>query len=166
MGWCSRPQANTIPPPLRSISLSTFQIFPANGRARISKQQVAISAVLGLTGPEAAAAYPGVAKLWRQSPGQVSFPGGEGPADIQARLLSLLEELGSAHRDETVVLFGHQIVNKVLSCTLLWQDGPDGRAAALDRLWQIEQSTAGIDVFQHVQGAWRTLRLNDTCHLP
>ena len=58
---------------------------------------------------------------------------------------------------KTVVLVGHQIVNKVLACTLLGLD--------LDQIWRIDQDTAAIDVFQKDGDAWRTLCLNDTCHL-
>ena len=56
-----------------------------------------------------------------------------------------------------MILVGHQIVNKVLACTLLGID--------LDHIWQIGQDTAGINLFQELEGTWQTLTLNDTCHL-
>ena len=65
--------------------------------------------------------------------------------------------MGNQHPEESVILVGHQIVNKVLACTLLGLD--------LDQIWQIRQDTAGISVFQEVEGTWQTLTLNDTCHL-
>ena len=111
----------------------------------------------GLTHSEAAAAYPELYARWRTTPSQVHFPGGEGLADLQARLLALLDELAARHPGETVALVGHQIVNKVLACTLLGLD--------LDQIWRIGQDTAGINIFQQVDGVWHTLCLNDSCHL-
>ncbi len=111
----------------------------------------------GLTHLEAAAAYPELYAQWRTAPSQVRFPGGEGLVDVQARLLVLMDELATRHPGETVALLGHQIVNKVLACTLLGLD--------LDQIWRVHLDTAGISVFQKVDGDWHTLCLNDTCHL-
>jgi broad specificity phosphatase PhoE len=69
-----------------------------------------------------------------------------------------MDELAAHHPGETVALVGHQIVNKVLVSTLLGLD--------LDHIWHIRQDTAGIDAFQRVDGVWRVLCINDTCHLP
>jgi probable phosphoglycerate mutase len=112
----------------------------------------------GLTHAEAAEAHPRHYGLWRTAPGQVHFPGGEGLADVQARLHALLDELALRHAGQTVVLVGHQIVNKVLLCTLL--DLGD-----LDQIWRIEQDTACLNVFQQSGGWWHTLSVNDVCHL-
>lgn len=111
----------------------------------------------GLTHSEADAAHPEIYAMWRTAPGQVRFPGGEGLADVQTRLQALMDELASRHPGKTVALVGHQIVNKVLACTLLGLD--------LDQIGRIHQDTAGINVFQNVNGVWFTLCLNDNCHL-
>jgi broad specificity phosphatase PhoE len=111
----------------------------------------------GLTHAQAASSYPHLYELWRTTPSQVHFPDGEGLADVQARLLSLLDQLAAHHRGQTVALAGHQIVNKTLVCTILGLD--------LDQIGRIRQDTASIDVFQQVDGRWHALRLNDTCHL-
>jgi broad specificity phosphatase PhoE len=111
----------------------------------------------GLTHSEAARAYPDLYAQWHTVPEQVHFPGGERLADVQERLFTLLGELTTRHPNQTVVLVGHQIVNKVLACSLLGLD--------LDQIWRVQQDTAGIDVFQQVKAAWHTLALNDVCHL-
>jgi broad specificity phosphatase PhoE len=111
----------------------------------------------GLTHDEAAATFPEQYAMWATTPSQVHFPQGERLADVQARLLSLLHELSERHPGQTVVLAGHQIVNKVLACTVLGLD--------LDQIWRIQQDTAGIDVLQQVGERWHMLRLNDTCHV-
>jgi broad specificity phosphatase PhoE len=111
----------------------------------------------GLTHAEASKTFPEQYALWRTTPSRTHFPQGERLADVQGRLLSLLDEMTTRHPGQTVALVGHQIVNKVLSCTLLGLD--------LDQIWRIRQDTASIDVFQQVKGVWHTLRLNDTYHL-
>jgi probable phosphoglycerate mutase len=119
----------------------------------------------GLTHAKAAETYPDLYSLWRTAPGQVHFPSGECLADVQSRLLALLDELAARHSGQTIVLVGHQIVNKVLACTLLGVGGSTERKSVLDHIWRIQQDTAGINVFQQSDGRWHILRLNDTCHL-
>jgi probable phosphoglycerate mutase len=111
----------------------------------------------GLTHSQAAAVYPEHHALWQTSPSQVCFPDGEGLTDVQARLLAFLDELVARHPGQTVALAGHQIVNKVLACTLVGLD--------LDQIWRIQQDTGGFGIFQRVKGDWHTLCLNDVCHL-
>lgn len=111
----------------------------------------------GLTKSEAAQKYPELYASWSTTPAQVRFPAGEALADVQARLRTLLDEISNRHPGQSVVLVGHQIVNKVLACTLL--------GLGLDQIWRIRQDTAGISVFQQMDGAWQSLTINDTCHL-
>jgi probable phosphoglycerate mutase len=111
----------------------------------------------GLTHAEVAASNPEQHARWRVTPSQVRFPGGESLVDVRARLLTLLEEVATRHQGESIALFGHQIVNKVATCTLLGLN--------LDQIWRIQQDTCGLDVFQQVGRGWRILCLNDVCHL-
>mgnify|MGYP003780638445 CR=1 FL=1 len=111
----------------------------------------------GLSHDEAASVYAETYRLWRTQPSEVTFPLGESLYQVQDRLQSLLSELAAPHAGETVVLAGHQVVNKVLACTLLGLD--------LDQIWRIDQATAGINVYQQAGSTWQVLRLNDTCHV-
>jgi broad specificity phosphatase PhoE len=111
----------------------------------------------GLTHSDAAVLHPETYLLWQTAPSQVRFPDGESLAEVQIRLLALLKELAGRHPDQTIALTGHQIVNKVLVCTLLGLN--------LDQIWRIQQDTCSIDVFQLESDGWHTLRLNDVCHL-
>jgi broad specificity phosphatase PhoE len=110
----------------------------------------------GLTQSQASKTNPELYAQWRSTPSQVQFPGGEGLADVQARLLALLQEVAIRHRSQSVLLVGHQIVNKVLVCTLLGLN--------LDQIWHVRQDTCGLDTFQKNKD-WRTISLNDVCHL-
>jgi phosphoserine phosphatase len=111
----------------------------------------------GMTHRQAAAAFPEAYTLWRTRPGQVCFPDGESLAVVQDRLRALLAEMAAHHPGQTVALAGHQIVNKVCVCTLLGLE--------MDQIDRIQQDTCGFDLFQQVDGTWRLLGANDTCHL-
>jgi probable phosphoglycerate mutase len=111
----------------------------------------------GLTHSEAAETFPEQYTLWRSTPSRVRFPGGESLSDVQSRLVALMDELVARHPGQTVVLAGHQIVNKVLACTLLGLE--------LDQIDCIQQDTAGLDLFQQVGSDWHILSINDVCHL-
>jgi len=139
----------------------------------------------GLTHGEAAELYPELYRLWRTTPSRVRFPEGESLGDVQVRVQALLDEVAGRHRGREVVLVGHEIVNKVLVCTLL--------GLTLDQIWRIRQDPAGLDLFQREgpgplapwpagagQGGrrrepgrararegeqWLVQCLNDTCHL-
>ena len=113
----------------------------------------------GLTHAEAADRYPELYRLWRTTPGRVRFPEGESLADVQARVRALLGEVTARHPGRRLVLVGHEIVNKVLVCTLLGLD--------LDQIWRIRQEPAGLDLIQEDdrRRQWLVQRLNDTCHL-
>jgi broad specificity phosphatase PhoE len=113
----------------------------------------------GLTHAEAAEAYPELYRLWRSTPSRVRFPEGESLADLQARVGALLDEVAARYQGQRVVLAGHEIVNKVLVCTVLGLD--------LDQIWRIHQEPAGIDLFRwdDRRRQWLVQDLNDTCHL-
>ena len=111
----------------------------------------------GLTHSEAATAYPELHRLWSTSPDRVRFPEGESLAGVRDRLHALLGQLAEVHPGQTVVLVGHQIVNKVLVCALLDLE--------LDQIDRIGQEPAALNVFDQQPGRWDLLHLNDCCHL-
>jgi probable phosphoglycerate mutase len=111
----------------------------------------------GLTQAEAATAYPDLHRLWSTNPGRVRFPEGESLDDVKGRLGALLGQLAALHPGQTIVLVGHQIVNKVLICALLGLN--------LDQIDRIGQEPAALNVFEQDGGRWDLRQLNDCCHL-
>jgi len=111
----------------------------------------------GLTHAEAATAYPELHRLWHTRPDRVRFPGGESLADVRDRLYALLDQLAEVHPGQTVVLVGHQIVNKVLVCAVL--------DLGLDQIGRIGQEPSALNIFEQQPDRWDLLRLNDCCHL-
>ena len=111
----------------------------------------------GLTPADAEARDPDVYHLWQTRPQQAQFPGGESLADVQGRLLHLLEEADQIHTGQRIVLVGHLVVNRVLLCILL--------EAGLETYWRLAQDPAAINLAHYEDGVGRILCLNDTCHL-
>jgi broad specificity phosphatase PhoE len=107
---------------------------------------------------DVAAQWPDLYKLWRTAPHRVQIPGGEGLADVRARVDQGLHEIVARHDGETVVLIGHQVVNKVSICVIL---GLDNSA-----FWRIRQDTCCINRFDHDKGTLSVLTLNEVGHLP
>ncbi len=120
----------------------------------------------GLTHAQAADLYPELYRQWRAAPGRVRFPEGESLAGVQARVRALLDQVAADYPGQRLVLVGHEIVNKVLACTLLGLD--------LDQIWRVCQEPACLNLYQQyspgLQGRdrdrWLVQCLNDTCHLP
>jgi broad specificity phosphatase PhoE len=111
----------------------------------------------GMTHPEAKADDPKVYDLWLKRPHQVTFPGGEGLADVRKRVVSAVETLAPKHDGQTVVLVSHKVVIKVLLCHFLGLDDT--------HFWRFQQGFCAVNVVE-VDGGSATVHLiNDTCHL-
>jgi len=111
----------------------------------------------GRTPEEVAQAEPRLYQLWLEEPQRVQIPGGESLSLVQQRVRLTMEEVVARHPDEMVLLIGHQVVNKVLICSLLGLD--------LASFWRIGQDTACLNRFRYHDGLYDVLLLNDTCHL-
>jgi len=111
----------------------------------------------GMTHPEAKADDPKMYDLWMKRPHQVSFPGGEGLAEVRKRAVSAVETLTPKHDGQTVVLVSHKVVIKVLLCHFL--------GLSDTHFWRFQQSFCALNVVE-ADGASATLHLvNDACHL-
>jgi len=111
----------------------------------------------GLSHQEAAERYGELYIAWRLAPHTVQFPNGESLAHVRARVWPAVRELAERHAGQTVVLVGHQVVNKVLLCAVLGLDDA--------HFWQVEQATGCLNVFEYREGLFVLTLLNDTCHL-
>jgi probable phosphoglycerate mutase len=86
------------------------------------------------------------------------FPKGESLQDLVARTSDALRHVLARHRDDTVVLVGHDNVNRALLLQLL--DQP------LSAYWQLAQSPCAINEIEIVDRFIRIERINETAHLP
>jgi phosphoserine phosphatase len=94
---------------------------------------------------------------WRATPHLVRFPNGESLQDLAARVANALRFVVARHRDHTVVLVGHDSVNRALLLQLL--DLP------LSRYWRIEQDPCCLNEIDIGDGNVCILRMNETHHL-
>lgn len=111
----------------------------------------------GLTPQEVLERYPHLAALWRSEPHRVQIPDGESLAAVRARAVAALQQTIAAHPAQTIVLVGHQVVNKVLLCAILGLDD--------SHFWRIRQDNACLNLVEYHDGLFDIVCLNDTCHL-
>ncbi len=111
------------------------------------------------THEEVSAESPEAYRLWRSAPHLVRFPGGESLQDVVARTADALRMVLARHAADTVVLVGHDSVNRALLLQLL-----DQPLSAYWRLAQDPCTLNEIEVF--AAGDVRVGCINDTSHLP
>lgn len=95
--------------------------------------------------------------LWRTAPHLVRFPGGESLQDVLVRASDLLRFVLSQHAGESVVLVGHDSVNRVLLCHLL--------ELPLSAYWRFKQDPCNLNVIEWTGTEACLVRCNDTAHL-
>jgi broad specificity phosphatase PhoE len=90
---------------------------------------------------EVQAAEPAAFASWCRMPHLAAIPGGESLHDVAARVAGVLRTILVQHRGETILLIGHDCVNRVL--LLLALELP------LSRFWYIHQGPCAINVLNH-----------------
>lgn len=111
------------------------------------------------TREEVGASSPEILALWHSAPHLIRFPGGDSLQDLVAHTADALRFVLGRHSAamDTVVLVGHDSVNRALLLQLL--DQP------LSAYWRLAQSPCAINEID-IQGEQiRVLRINDAAHL-
>ncbi|KWR85178.1 histidine phosphatase family protein [Pseudomonas sp. PI1] len=111
----------------------------------------------GLTHDEVRQRWPEEHRLWLASPDMAMIPGGESLADVLARGTRVLREVLHQHAGKTLVLVGHDSINRVLLLQCL--------GLPLSRYWRLKQDPCCINVFVIEEDAFTLHRLNETYHL-
>jgi phosphoserine phosphatase len=112
----------------------------------------------GLTADEAKERWPVEVELWHRRPDLVQIPGGETLQEVLARVAQALRLIVGRHPQETVVLVGHDSVNRV---TLL-----HALELPLARYWQLGQDPCAINLIEASADGFVVQTMNDTAHLP
>jgi probable phosphoglycerate mutase len=98
-------------------------------------------------------------RAWRETPDQVTLPGGESLQAVAGRAWPALEAAcAGLGAEETVLLVTHDAVNRVLLCRIL--------GLPLARVWAFRQASSCLNLLEgtdldHLQ----VVRLNDASHL-
>ena len=111
----------------------------------------------GLSPAEVAQAHPDLYPRWLEKPHRVKFPDGESLRQVRLRGMAALKEASARHEGQVILLVAHQVVNKVLVCAML--------GLGNSHFWRIQQDNACLNVFEHQDGIFTAVRINDTCHL-
>jgi probable phosphoglycerate mutase len=117
----------------------------------------------GLTPEEARQRWPQEVEAWYETPENARIPGGETLDDLRRRGLAAVEELAARHAEQTIVLVGHTVINRVILLAVL--------GLGNDRFWRLHQDTCAINVFDAEGGRaeqqirYTIITLNDICHL-
>ena len=111
----------------------------------------------GLTPDEARARWPHEVDLWYRRPDLMRVPGGEALQDVLARAAHALRLVVARHPDETVVLVGHDSVNRVILLHAL--------ELPLSRYWHLAQAPCAINQIEAARDRLLVRSVNETCHL-
>lgn len=103
-------------------------------------------------------AWPEQFAAWKSTPHLIRFPDGDLLQDLVARTANAVRFVLSRHAAETVVLVGHDSVNRALLLQLL--DQP------LSAYWRLTQAPCTLNEIDIVEGVIRVQKINDTSHLP
>jgi probable phosphoglycerate mutase len=111
----------------------------------------------GLTRDETAAKWPEATELWFRTPHVAAIPGGETLAGVLSRATSALSDMLRRHPSGTLVVVGHDSVNRVLLLHAM--------ELALSRYWHLDQHPCGISSLSYADGSFIVHSLNETHHL-
>jgi phosphoserine phosphatase len=111
----------------------------------------------GLTPEEARSRWPDDVEAWYRAPHLASPAGGETLQTVLARVAAALHEILRRHSADTVVLVGHDSVNRVILLHAL--DLP------LSHYWRLKQDPCGITELDVADGLYTARRINETWHL-
>jgi phosphoserine phosphatase len=106
---------------------------------------------------DARAEDPALFAAWFATPQLVRFPGGESLQDLAARVADALRFVLARHANDTIVIVGHDSVNRALILQLL--DLP------LSAYWRFEQSPCCLNEIAVEGGKVYVRRINETRHL-
>ena len=111
----------------------------------------------GLSPAQVHERYPDLVAAWYAAPHTICPPGGEGLDDVLKRAMGAVLQVVSEHPNETVILLGHVSLNRVVCCAMLGLDN--------SHFWRIRQQNGCVNIFEHHDGQFDVVTLNDTCHL-
>ena len=111
----------------------------------------------GLEDGVVAKRWPEEHACWISEPAKARPPGGDTLEDVFHRASACLESIVKEHAGQTVALFSHRVVNKVLILGML--------SLGLERFNFIRQDNCCVNEFERIETGYIAVRLNDTCHI-
>jgi probable phosphoglycerate mutase len=100
---------------------------------------------------------PALYRRWRANPHLVRFPNGESFQELVARAADALRLAIDGHHGETIVMVGHDSINRAILLQVL--DQP------LSAYWQLVQDPCAISEIASEADTIKVVRLNESAHL-
>jgi broad specificity phosphatase PhoE len=94
---------------------------------------------------------------WMSTPHQACPPDGDTLQIVFDRAFDAVEEIAQKHAGQTIALFAHRVVNKLLVLGML--------TLGLERFAFIRQDNCCLNEFQHTAQGYVVTGLNDTSHI-
>jgi broad specificity phosphatase PhoE len=111
----------------------------------------------GLTPDEVGRKWPEALDTWQHAPHWAAIPGGESLQAVLTRAVAALRDVIGRHPSDTVVLVGHDSVNRVILLHAL--DLP------LSRYWRLGQDPCAINEIDSSAGEFTVRSINGIYHL-
>jgi broad specificity phosphatase PhoE len=111
----------------------------------------------GLTPEEAASRYPRRSRDWYRGGRSPRPPGGESLRQVKRRCMRMIVEIISQYPDQTVVLVGHTVVNRIILLGVL--------SLGLKHFWHVRQEPCAMNLIETDGREFVLCFMNDTCHL-
>jgi len=111
----------------------------------------------GLAEDEVACRWPDEYEKWISHPASLRVPGGNTLYELYRTAFGAMDQIASHHHEQTVALFAHRVVNKLLVLAALGLDP--------DRFGFIRQDNCCLNEFIRQDGGYVICALNDTSHL-
>lgn len=111
----------------------------------------------GLEEAVVAAKWPEEHEQWTKAPHGLRVPGGDTLTEVREKAFGAMENLVRAHDGQTIALFAHRVVNKVLVLAVL--------GLGLDRFPYIRQDNCCLNQLQWKDGEYIVIGLNDVNHI-
>ncbi len=111
----------------------------------------------GLTPTEAREKWEEQVSSWFEHPERSVIPGGESLTAVQDRAITFLTTAVTQHADQTIVIVGHTVVNRLILLYVL--------GLGIERFWHLRQEPCAINVIEMEDQDFTICSINDTCHL-
>jgi broad specificity phosphatase PhoE len=111
----------------------------------------------GLSPDEVQRQWPELLTDWYRAPHTVRIPGGESLEALRTRCADAIEDIVARHEEDTVVLVGHTVVNRIILLITLGLPN--------ERFWHIRQDTCALNELEADGTEFTIVSMNDTCHL-
>ena len=136
------------------LSLSTQNIVPVTDERLID---INYGDWTGKEDGEVAKQWPEEHNLWNMSPQNATLPNGETLRKVYNRTVEAMEEITSKHNNQTVAIFAHRVVNKLLVLAALESE--------LDRFTFIIQDNCCLNEFESTNTGYLIRTINNTAHI-